>query len=30
MVLLIVGGIPVALAMAAFPAWWIILAATVR
>ena len=28
--LFIVGGIPVALAMVAFPAWWLILAANVR
>ena len=30
MVLFIVGGIPVALAMIAFPAWWIILASNLR
>lgn len=29
-VLLVAGGIPVALAMSAFPAWWILLAANVR
>jgi hypothetical protein len=30
MVLFIAGGIPIALAMIAFPAWWIILASNVR